>query len=249
MTCRVPFRLISQFNAGKNYYKTLGISTSATAAEVKKAYHDLARIYHPDAKTGNEAKFKDIAEAFEVLSDEQLRNQYNSTRNLREKPEEHRQKQTQREWKYTGADPFSGFEGAKSPFEQASRQEKARKAAETHEKWKQRARRSPPIDFPPWGQQGSPFRRPANPENSENRPEDAWIFELMAFGVLLTLGYWTLKTVYAIATVRQQPWEVEIDPQPVFRPVQRRGVEAEMGPVPRARVTRSRWQEGSPPQP
>jgi len=260
MASRVLFRLMSQFNAAKNYYQTLGLPTSATALEVKKAYHDLARIYHPDAKTGNEAKFKDIAEAFEVLSDEQLRNQYNSARNPRERQEEQfqqgqgqakeQQGQAKGQWKYRGADPFGGFEGRKSPFEQASWEEKAKRAAESHEKWQRNARRSPPIDFSPWGKRGNPYHRSPNSDKGENRPDEAWIYELMAFGILLTLGYWSIKALYALLFVRPQHAEMVIDPEPVFRQVQRRNLEQETGPLPRARVSRSRWQEGpgTPPQ-
>jgi len=250
MACRLSFRLFSHFPSGKNHYKTLGLPPSATAEEVKKAYHTLAKVHHPDSKTGNEAKFKDIAEAFEVLGDEKLRSQYDYERNAGGKQGEEwkqGQRQAQREGMYRGADPFSGFGAAKSPFEQASWEEKMRKAAESHEKWKRGSRRSPPVDFPPWGQRGNPYHHAPNPENSPNRPPEAWIYELLAFGILLTVGYWSIKTMYAILTL-QQPVEMRTEPQPVFRPVQRREVEQEVGPFPRARVTRSRWQEGAPPQ-
>ena len=58
-----------------DYYKTLGVSKNATADEIKKAYRKLAREAHPDAG-GDEEKFKDINEAYEVLSDEKKRQLY-----------------------------------------------------------------------------------------------------------------------------------------------------------------------------
>ena len=58
-----------------DYYKTLGVSKNATAEEIKKAYRKMARENHPDAG-GDEEKFKDINEAYEVLSDEKKRHLY-----------------------------------------------------------------------------------------------------------------------------------------------------------------------------
>ena len=58
-----------------DYYKTLGVSKNATADEIKKAFRKLARTNHPDAG-GDEEKFKEINEAYEVLSDEKKRALY-----------------------------------------------------------------------------------------------------------------------------------------------------------------------------
>ena len=58
-----------------DYYATLGVSRTAKPEEIKKAYRKLARKYHPDAG-GDEAKFKEINEAYEVLGDEKKRKLY-----------------------------------------------------------------------------------------------------------------------------------------------------------------------------
>ncbi len=63
----------------KDYYKILGVDKKASPAEIKKAYRSLAKKYHPDKNKGDTAaedKFKDVSEAYEVLSDEEKRKQY-----------------------------------------------------------------------------------------------------------------------------------------------------------------------------
>lgn len=61
--------------ATPDYYKTLGVPRNATADEIKKAFRKLARTHHPDAG-GDETKFKEINEAYEVLSDDKKRQLY-----------------------------------------------------------------------------------------------------------------------------------------------------------------------------
>ncbi|HIK55378.1 MAG TPA: J domain-containing protein [Synechococcales cyanobacterium M55_K2018_004] len=81
----------------RNYYQLLGITKDATAEDIKRAYRKLARQYHPDLNPGNkeaEEKFKDIGEAYEVLSDPAKRAQYD---------------QFSRFWKQ------SGFHGGSAP--------------------------------------------------------------------------------------------------------------------------------------
>ncbi len=60
----------------KDYYQILGVAKTASDEEVKKAYRKLAHQYHPDKAGGNEQKFKEINEAYQVLSDRAKRNQY-----------------------------------------------------------------------------------------------------------------------------------------------------------------------------
>jgi molecular chaperone DnaJ len=62
--------------AKKDYYEVLGVAKSASADEIKRAYRKLALQLHPDKDSGDEAKFKEVNEAYEVLKDPKKRAQY-----------------------------------------------------------------------------------------------------------------------------------------------------------------------------
>ncbi len=69
----------------KDYYATLGVPKDATADDIKKAYRKLAREHHPDRNGANEAaetKFKEVSEAYAVLSDDTKRKDYDEARTL-----------------------------------------------------------------------------------------------------------------------------------------------------------------------
>ena len=85
--------------AGKDYYEILGVDKNASEEEIKKAFRKLAKKYHPDANPDNkkeaEAKFKEVNEAYETLSNPQKRKMYDQ---------------------FGTADPNQGFGGAGGPF-------------------------------------------------------------------------------------------------------------------------------------
>jgi len=69
--------------ATKDFYKVLGVSKDASADDIKKAYRKLARTHHPDSKPGDkvaEERFKQIAEAYDVIGDPEKRKQYDELR-------------------------------------------------------------------------------------------------------------------------------------------------------------------------
>jgi molecular chaperone DnaJ len=66
----------------KDYYKDLGLSQTATEAEIRRAYRKLAKQYHPDTNPGSDEKFKQVSAAYDVLSDADKRAAYDEVRRL-----------------------------------------------------------------------------------------------------------------------------------------------------------------------
>ena len=91
-----------------NYYDILGVSKSASADEIKRAYRKKAHEFHPDKGAGNEAKFKEINEAYQVLSDSQKKQQYDQYGQTFD--------QAQRNGGGFGGNPFGGNPFGGNPF-------------------------------------------------------------------------------------------------------------------------------------
>src|SRR5438309_11183903 len=66
----------------KDYYKALGVSSTATDKEIKTAYRKLSKQYHPDANKGSEERFKEVSAAYDVLGDPAKRKEYDEVRRL-----------------------------------------------------------------------------------------------------------------------------------------------------------------------
>lgn len=89
-----------------DYYSTLGVARGASPDEIKKAFRKLAHQYHPDKGTGDEKKFKEINEAYQVLSNKEKRARYDHTGQ-----DYHSQGQGGAAGQGFGGFDFSGFNG------------------------------------------------------------------------------------------------------------------------------------------
>lgn len=90
----------------KDYYNILGVSKNSSADEIKRAYRKMAHQYHPDKDKGNEQKFKEVNEAYQVLGNEEKKQQYDTygqTFSGGAGPGS--------AWDQAGGNPFGGFSG------------------------------------------------------------------------------------------------------------------------------------------
>ncbi len=94
----------------KNYYDILGVSKGASGDEIKRAYRKMAHEYHPDKNKGNEAKFKEINEAYQVLGNAEKKQQYDTYGQTFDQASRNGGYQYQQ-----GQNPFGGFSAGGGP--------------------------------------------------------------------------------------------------------------------------------------
>lgn len=100
----------------KDYYNILGVNKGASKDEIKKAFYKLAHKYHPDKKEGNESKFKEVNEAYQVLSDDSKRSKYDQFGSGFENMGQEQGYGGFRQGGFEGFD-FSGFQNGSADFD------------------------------------------------------------------------------------------------------------------------------------
>jgi curved DNA-binding protein len=104
----------------KDYYQILGVALTSDAKAIKSTYRKLARLHHPDVNPGDKAsveKFKEINEAYQVLSDPEQRKKYDEMRAQYQQWQQHGGRPQDFNWQQSHASPGNGAQGAYSASE------------------------------------------------------------------------------------------------------------------------------------
>ena len=114
-----------------DYYKALGVVRSATQKDIKRAYHRLAKEWHPDKnpddKEEAEKRFKKIARAYEVLGDKDTKRRYDSGEDVDDPNAQARQQQQHQGFPFGGGGfPGGGFPGGGGGWQQQGFQQQRR---------------------------------------------------------------------------------------------------------------------------
>ncbi|CAD8135282.1 unnamed protein product [Paramecium octaurelia] len=119
-TPRFYFFQPPQFDINKDYYKILNCSSADQEQKIKLEYYKLAKKYHPDVNQGNEEKFKQINEAWNVLSDKDKKYQYDSARSYKNNNYENNQKPNQEKRQQQNHEDFFNQKGSDGFYQQYS---------------------------------------------------------------------------------------------------------------------------------
>ena len=119
--CHFRSRALSSSSRGPvNYYEVLGVKRSATSQEIKKAYFEAAKRSHPDVNPNGAARFREVAEAYEVLGKADSRRAYDSGSHSSQQRQQHHQQQQHQGQQYqrarNSADPNDTFRKVWSEF-------------------------------------------------------------------------------------------------------------------------------------
>lgn len=121
-------KFFRDFNPSKDYYKTLGISNNATEKEIKTAYYKLAKIHHPDLNKGkNSELFKEITAAYDTLSDQTKRKEYDASRSFNNffggANKYSSQQNTQSNYNYNNSNFYNNFRGTNYSYKSNQKQQ------------------------------------------------------------------------------------------------------------------------------
>jgi curved DNA-binding protein CbpA len=178
---RYVLRSFADFS--KDYYNELKVSKTASAAEIKSAYHKRAKKWHPDSPTGNTDRFKALAEAYEVLSDSSQKKSYDTARSGGFYGGDHTSSQSYdkrnpgyqesyeksnkggRTYRYERVDPFTGKRTTYTHYENSTFDD---------EEFKRQQKQAEQFFKDFFSQNRSPFGDPPFGSSFGGAPDDAW---------------------------------------------------------------------------